>query len=77
MTGVRGRLTAALAGVFCTAAMLVPTVSTTFGLGLSHSGSKGGLKPVAQGLALPRTGEGQVGRGQRAVRRRSRATPRS
>jgi hypothetical protein len=54
-------LTAALAGLFCTAAMLVPTVSTTFGLGLSHSGKSGGLKPVAQGMALTRTGVGQVG----------------
>jgi hypothetical protein len=54
-------LTAALAGLFCTAAMLVPTVSTTFGLGLSHSGKSGGLKPVAQGMALTRTGVGQIG----------------
>jgi len=54
-------LTAAVAGLFCAAAMLVPTVSTTFGLGLSHSGKSGGLKPVAQGLALTRTGVGQVG----------------
>jgi hypothetical protein len=35
-------------------------VSTTFGLGLSHVGKAGGLKPVAQGLALTRTGAGQV-----------------
>jgi hypothetical protein len=53
-------LTAAVAGLFCVAAMLVPTVSTTFGLGLSHAGKSGGLKPVAQGLALTRTGVGQV-----------------
>jgi hypothetical protein len=52
--------TAALVGLFCTAAMLVPTVATTFGLGISHSGSRGGLKPVAQGLALRRTGEGET-----------------
>jgi hypothetical protein len=55
-----GAATAALVGLFCTAAMLVPTVATTFGIGISHSGSKGGLKPVAQGLALQRTGEGET-----------------
>jgi hypothetical protein len=52
--------TAAVAGLFCVAAMLVPTVSTTFGLGLTHSGKSGGLTPVAQGLALTRTGAGEV-----------------
>jgi hypothetical protein len=55
-----GTLTAGAAGLFCTAAMLVPTVATTFGLGLSHSGKSGGLKPVAQGMALRRTGVGQT-----------------
>ena len=53
-------LTAAAAGLACVAAILVPTVSTTFGLGLSHTGKSGGLKPVAQGMALTRTGVGQV-----------------
>lgn len=52
-------MTAALAGLFCVASMLVPTVSTTFGLGLSHVSSSGGLTPVAQGLALTRTGAGE------------------
>jgi hypothetical protein len=52
--------TAAVVGLFCTAAMLVPTVATTFGLGLSHSGTRGGLRPVAQGLALQRTGVGET-----------------
>jgi hypothetical protein len=52
--------TAAVAGLACVAAMLVPTVSTTFGLGLSHSGTSGGLTPVAQGLALSRTGAGEI-----------------
>jgi hypothetical protein len=54
-------VTAAVAGLFCVAAMLVPTVSTTFGLGLSHSSKTGSLKAVAHGLALTRTGVGQVG----------------
>jgi hypothetical protein len=53
-------LTAGVAGLFCVAAMLVPTVSTTFGLGLSHTGKSGGLRPVAQGMALTRTGVGEV-----------------
>jgi hypothetical protein len=52
--------TAAVAGLACVAAMLVPTVSTTFGLGLSHSGTSGGLTPVAQGLARSRIGAGEI-----------------
>ena len=52
--------TAAVVGLFCTAAMLVPTIATTFGIGISHSGSRGGLKPIAQGLALQRTGAGEA-----------------
>ena len=53
-------VTAALAGLFCAAAMLVPTVFTTFGIGFSHSGKSGGLKPIAQGLATSRTGAGEI-----------------
>ena len=53
-------LTAAVVGVFCSAAMLVPTVATTFGLGVSHRGTSGGLQPVAQGMALESTGAGQT-----------------
>jgi hypothetical protein len=54
-------LTAAVAGLFCVAAMLVPTVATTFGLGVSHSGSSGGLRLVTQeGMALQRVGAGQT-----------------
>jgi hypothetical protein len=53
-------VTAGAAGLFCFAAMLLPTVATTFGLGLSHT-SRGGLKPVVQeGLALRRVGAGQI-----------------
>jgi hypothetical protein len=54
------RVTATVVGLFCSAAMLVPTVSTTFGAGLSHRGRSGGLQPVAQGMALQRTGAGQI-----------------
>ncbi len=54
------RATATVVGLFCSAAMLVPTISTTFGVGLSHIGRSGGLQPVAQGMALQRTGVGQI-----------------
>jgi len=55
-----GRATAAVAGSFFVAAMLVPTVATTFGLGLTHRGTSGGLTPVAQGLAFTRSGAGEI-----------------
>jgi hypothetical protein len=56
-----GRVTASVAGVFCCAAMLLPTVATTFGLGLSHTGNAGALRPVAQeGMALNQIGAGQL-----------------
>ena len=52
-------VTAVVAGVFCVAAMLVPTVATTFGLGVSHT-TTGGLRLVTQeGVALKRIGAGQ------------------
>ncbi len=46
---------------FCVAALLVPTVATTFGLALTHSGKSGALRLTADGLALKRTGPGEVG----------------
>jgi hypothetical protein len=49
-----------LAGACCVAALLVPTVLTTFGVGLTHSGKSGSLRPVADGLALKRTGAGEA-----------------
>jgi hypothetical protein len=52
--------TAAAVGLSCVAAMLVPTVATTFGVGLRHAGKSGALQPVAHGLALTRTGTGEV-----------------
>jgi hypothetical protein len=56
-----GRVTAGLIGVFCSGAMLLPTVATTFGLGLSHTGNAGALQPVAQeGMALDHLGAGQL-----------------
>ena len=56
-----GRPAAAVVAVFCVGALLVPTVATTFGLGLSHSGPNGGLRLSADGMALKRTGQGEVG----------------
>ena len=54
-------VTAGVAGLFCVAAMLVPTVATTFGLGVTHSGASGSLRVVAQeGMALKRIGAGQL-----------------
>ena len=56
-----GRTAASLVAVCCVGALLVPTVATSFGLGFSHSGRNGGLQPSASGLALKRTGPGEVG----------------
>jgi len=56
-----GRTAASLVAVCCVGALLVPTVATSFGLDLSHSGKNGALQPSADGLALKRTGPGEVG----------------
>ena len=55
------RTAASVVAAFCVAALLVPTLATTFGLGLTHSGKSGALRPAADGLALKRTGPGEVG----------------
>jgi hypothetical protein len=54
-----GSLTAAAVGVFCVGAMLLPSVSTSFGVGLTHSGAGGGLRPSAGGLAQHRVAAGE------------------
>jgi hypothetical protein len=46
--------------VCCVAALVVPTAVTTFGLGLTHSGKGGALRPVADGLATKRIGVGEI-----------------
>jgi hypothetical protein len=56
-----GSTAASLVAVCCVGALLVPTVATSFGLDLSHSGKNGALQPSADGLALKRTGPGEVG----------------
>jgi hypothetical protein len=55
------RPAASVVAAFCVVALLVPTVATTFGLGLTHSGPGGSLRLSADGLALKRTGSGEVG----------------
>jgi hypothetical protein len=46
-----GVATGAVVGTFCVGAMLLPSVSTSFGFSLSHAGTRGGLRPTAGGLA--------------------------
>ena len=46
-----GVATAAVVGAFSVGAMLLPSVSTSFGFGLTHAGTRGGLQPTAGGLA--------------------------
>ena len=46
-----GATTAAVVGAFSVGAMLLPSVSTSFGFGLTHAGTRGGLQPTAGGLA--------------------------
>jgi hypothetical protein len=53
-------VTASIAGIFCVAALVVPTAATTFGAGLTHTGRSGGLRPNAQGMAFRVTGAGEV-----------------
>jgi hypothetical protein len=55
-----GGIAAGLVAACCVGALLVPTIATTFGLGLTHSGSNGALRPSANGLALKRIGQGQA-----------------
>jgi hypothetical protein len=56
-----GRGAGGFVAACCVVAMLVPTVTTSFGLGFTHSGSNGGLRLQSSGLALKRIGQGQVG----------------
>jgi hypothetical protein len=53
-------VTASVAGVFCVAALVVPTVATTFGAGLTHGGQTGGLRPTAVGMAFKRINAGEL-----------------
>jgi hypothetical protein len=55
-----GVTTAAVVGVLCVAAMVVPSSATAFGLGLTHSGTGGGLRPTTGGLAQHRVAAGEA-----------------
>ena len=55
-----GPTTAAVVGAFCVGAMLLPSVSTSFGFGLTHAGTRGGLQPTAGGLAQHSVGAHQT-----------------
>ncbi len=55
-----GAVATTFVSVCCVAALMVPTVVTTFGLGLTPSGTGGALEPVADGLAVKRIGQGEV-----------------
>jgi hypothetical protein len=52
---------ASAVAAFCVVALLVPTAATTFGVGITHSGKSSSLDIAAEGPALKRTGQGQVG----------------
>ena len=54
------RVTASVAGLFCVAALIVPTAATTFGAGLTHSGRSGGLRATAQGMAGQQVSVGEL-----------------
>ncbi|HEU5419731.1 MAG TPA: hypothetical protein VFV41_18730 [Streptosporangiaceae bacterium] len=53
-------VTASVAGLFCVAALVVPTAATTFGAGLTHTGRSGGLRASAHGMAFKQTGAGEL-----------------
>jgi hypothetical protein len=53
-------VTASVAGLFCVAALVLPTAATTFGAGFTHSGPSDGLRPTAEGMAFKRTGAGEL-----------------
>jgi hypothetical protein len=55
-----GLLTAFFVSLLCIAAMAVPAVATSFGIGLTHSGTGGGLRPSTGGLAQRAVGTGQI-----------------
>jgi len=56
-----GAATIAVVALFCVGAMVVPSISTSFGFGLTHAGSRGGLHATAGGLAQHRVGAHEAG----------------
>jgi hypothetical protein len=61
LTRGASKTAASVVAAFCVAALLVPTLATTFGLTVNHSGKGGALGVTADGLATKRTGAGEVG----------------
>ena len=55
-----GTATVVLVSAFCMGAMLLPAAATSFGLGLTHSGVGGGLRPSSGGIAQRGVGSGQA-----------------
>ncbi len=55
-----GAVTAGFVSVFCVGAMLLPAVTTSFGVGLTHSGIGGGLRPSSGGIAQHTVAAGQT-----------------
>lgn len=55
-----GTGTVALVAAFCAGAMALPAVTTSFGLGLTHSGPGGGFRASAGGFAQHRVGVGEI-----------------
>jgi hypothetical protein len=55
-----GPVTASVVALFCVGALALPTVTTTFGVDLSHTGRGGGLQPSASGMALRQTSAGEI-----------------
>jgi len=51
-----GAVTIGVVALLCVGAMVVPSISTSFGFGLTHAGSRGGLQATAGGLAQHRVG---------------------
>ena len=51
-----GAITTTLVAALCVGAMALPSVSTSFGFGLTHVGSRGGLRATSGGLAQYRVG---------------------
>jgi hypothetical protein len=55
-----GVITAAFVSFLCVAAMILPAIATSFGIGLTHSGTGGGLRTSTGGLAQRAVGVGET-----------------
>jgi len=55
-----GVVTIPVVAMFCLGAMVVPSISTSFGFGLTHAGGRGGLHATAGGLVQHRVGANEA-----------------